>query len=70
MSVIIRDMEMPKCCRDCYFFCYHGVLASYHECDVSEKHIKGDYYNSRRASWCPLIDTNEVVEHLEKIMVK
>ena len=50
--VLIKDMEMPKCCPGCRL-----KDGYYRECNVKHKKIKAWLEtNERRPDWCPLTE--------------
>jgi len=56
MSVLIRNMKMPKTCEECEFHCYH----SYGEyvCVAAPMLYPFNLANckGRRKNWCPLVE--------------
>ena len=56
MSVLIKDMEMPKCCDECPIYSRSAtgcILASYGCVD------RYNYDISVRPEWCPLIEQED-----------
>lgn len=52
MSILIKNMEMPKRCEDC--FCYrHNAEYDYAYCNISSVNVLGN--GSARLNSCPLI---------------
>ena len=55
MPVIVKNVDMPKCCGDCPF-----EIPVFDMCKCSIKPNSGlwDLLSKRRATWCPLARTN------------
>ena len=53
MSILIKDMEMPKKCGQCKLF--HAEHPMYCTADESHRTV-GAPYGMPRPDWCPLID--------------
>ena len=71
MSVIVKGMEMPKCCTECSC-CRHdnwnGETA--HQCNVSLITFSAEDENwiyDQRPNWCPLIELPFAEELAEKL---
>ena len=53
MSIIVRNMEMPKRCFDCPCCCAVGSF----ECLLAKKDLRKEHgINISRPNWCPLIE--------------
>ena len=71
MSVIVKGMEMPKCCTECSC-CRHdnwdGETA--HQCNVSLITFSAEDENwiyNTRPNWCPLTELPFAEELAEKL---
>ena len=64
--VIIKDMEMPKCCSECplfhFFIDINGIL--HYICKCGNVEMLGDFENERN-DFCPLIEMKEESENKE-----
>lgn len=67
MSVLIKDMEMPKCCEECVAGAYEyndndercfvcGFIKSQHPWECEHVEIDGIDTTKARADFCPLIE--------------
>lgn len=54
MSVIVKTMKMPKCCRDC-IFCEH---INFWICIEMSHPCQDDMYETR-PDWCPLEEVKD-----------
>ena len=55
MSVIFKDMEMPKCCRECDF-----RESGYPDwCDLRASGYKEIFNDKIRQDWCPLVEVRD-----------
>ena len=57
MSVIIKNMDMPKYCNDCQF-----VEDSFGCCSLTGEHIENYEFwsdENEKPEWCPLKESEE-----------
>ena len=56
MSVLIKDMEMPETCDECYFHRYHS--GGKYVCVATPMVYPFNLANSKgiRKTWCPLVE--------------
>lgn len=65
MALIITDMDMPKCCKDCIFWNYYEghcriiIPSKWKDFDIDEEYEK-------RAYGCPLKSADEIPVLLDK----
>lgn len=58
MSVLIRDMEMPKSCSECQFLEVHNLPPYYDdefECEITYQNMSYEEYKTRYVN-CPLVE--------------
>ena len=65
MSLLIKDMEMPPCCYQCWncdknFTGKSGIKIVDWICLVKMRFV-GEEGKGMRPEWCPLVDANEVI---------
>ena len=54
MSILIRDMEMPKRCFECSCL---GEMFGYFVCLITAKDMRAEHgINISRPDWCPLVE--------------
>lgn len=75
MAVVIKDMEMPKCCGECKVFdfvTYAFANGRYARCPLLLDKIKGDDLTKKRRDDCPLCEIvlPEELDELDGIIEK
>ena len=62
MSVIVTDMDMPKCCRDCDYECINDIF-------VSDIILKSEYIHKRHED-CPLKSVEGLIEKIKEYWIQ
>lgn len=72
MSILIKDMEIPKNCRECNFcneINFEGYLWFDFYCRAKDKSFNLDK-NKDKPNWCPLIEIEFNEEQLIQYVIR
>lgn len=58
MSILIKDMEMPKVCNECPFCCNPSYF-EYAWCELLHKHFDMNESYNKVADFCPITEVKE-----------
>ena len=67
MSVIVKEVEMPKWCGDCPFCDWYDTIEGNGKCAVNKQYfcdLETNRDNQKRPDWCPLIDISELGQNV------